>query len=77
MPKEQLALDASPADAAVLLQEAERPAKPLDAKTISKMNSWQLRELIGPKGTIEVGALRDWLLVEAPAPRILPRVSPS
>ncbi|MGC1575589.1 MAG: adenylate/guanylate cyclase domain-containing protein [Beijerinckiaceae bacterium] len=65
MPKEQLALDASPADAAVLLQEAERPAKPLDAKTISKMNSWQLRELIGPKGTIEVGALRDWLLVEA------------
>jgi adenylate cyclase len=64
MPNEQLALNASPADAAVLLQEGE-PSARLDAKTISKMNSWQLRDLIGPKATIEVGALRDWLLGEA------------
>ena len=64
MPNEVSTLDASPAAAAALLLHEERE-RPIDAKIISRMNSTELRRLMGPRAMIEVSALRDWLLGDA------------
>ena len=40
-------------------------AQLLDAKTISKMNSPQLRDLMGSRTMLEVISLRDWLVGDA------------
>jgi hypothetical protein len=37
----------------------------LDAKTISKMNSRQLHELMGTRAMLEAGSVRDWLVGDA------------
>jgi adenylate cyclase len=40
-------------------------AQLLDARTISKMNSPQLRDLMGSRTMLEVISLRDWLVGDA------------
>jgi adenylate cyclase len=74
MPNDQRAPDASPAPPFIGArdmrlahpdQSAAAGAGTLDARTISKMGSRELRGLMGPTAMMEVAELRDWLLGDA------------
>jgi adenylate cyclase len=65
MPEEQPVTSATPATAAALFLDKARAARPLDAKTISKLNSKKLRGLMDSRRLMAVSGLRDWLLGDA------------
>ncbi|SDR47109.1 adenylate cyclase [Rhizobiales bacterium GAS113] len=65
MANEHRVLDASPSNTASLILAPQGSATALDARTISKMSSRQLRDLMGSQAMMEVASLRDWLLGDA------------
>src|SRR5271169_821865 len=65
MANEHSLLEVTSTNPASMLFTPGRSTQPLDAKTISKMNSRQLHDLMGTRTMLEAASVRDWLLGDA------------